>query len=176
MNPEIQQALNSFRRSDDRMEIWEAARTLVRLDGDEATPQLIELAKTPGLADRRLAAIWTLGFLRAVSATESLLAILNDSSELPAVRAQAAESLGYIGDSDKGIVIRPSLVNNLRDPNSDVVYWSAFALRTVGDMSVLPALKGLVGSSAVTSNQESVATEAKEAIEQILLRHANRIE
>jgi hypothetical protein len=173
MNPEIQQALTSF-RDDDPVEIWEAARTLVRLEANQATDQLIELARTPGPADRRIAALWTLGFLRAQSAAEPLLAILNDMSEPPAVRAQAAESLGYIGDSQESADIRPSLVNNLREPNPDVVYWSAFALRTVGDMSVVPALQELAASTAVTSNNESVATEAKEAIEQIILKHAKR--
>lgn len=172
MNPEIQQALTSFRK-DDPVEIWEAARTLVRLEANEATDQLIELARTPGASDRRTAALWTLGFLRSLPATEPLLAILNDTSEPPAVRAQAAESLGYIGDSEKSADIRPFVVNNLQDPNPDVVYWSAFALRTVGDMSVVPALQELVTSTATTSNQESVATEAKEVIKQITLKYIN---
>ena len=171
MKQEIREALASFQKRDP-MEIWEGARTLVRLDANEAAAHLIDLAKTPGPHDRRIAALWTLGFLRTLSATEPLLAILNSKLESPAVRAQAAESLGYIGDSEKASAIRPSLVNNIRDSNPDVVYWSAFALRTIGDMSVVPTLEQLATSQAVTSNGESVATEAKEAIAQIILRHA----
>jgi HEAT repeat protein len=170
MKQEVREALASFQK-DDSMQIWEAARTLVRLDANEAAAQLIELARTPGPPDRRIAALWTLGFLRTLSATEPLLAILNSKSESPAVRAQAAESLGYIGDSEKAGDILPSVVNNLRDSNPDIAYWSAFALRTVGDMSVVPILQQLATSTAVTSNGESVATEAKEAIDQIILKH-----
>jgi HEAT repeat protein len=173
MNPEIQQALASFLQ-EDQNEIWEGARALVRLEANDATDQLIEFAGSPGPVERRIAALWTLGFLRALRATEPLLTILNDLSEHPAVRAQAAESLGYIGDSDKASEIRPSVVNSLRDPNPDVVYWSAFALRTVGDLTVVPNLQELAASTGIASNGESIATEAKEAMDQVIQKHANR--
>jgi HEAT repeat protein len=169
MKQQIQSALADF-KNDDPIKIWEAAKTLVRLQANEATISLIDMARASGLPSRRCAAIWALGFLRAYSATELLLKLLDDNTESPEVRAQAAESLGYLGDSDKAADIRPFVVKGLDDPNRDVAYWCAFALRTVGDISVVPALQKLTASRAATSNRESLAMEAKEAIEQILLR------
>lgn len=166
MNPTASNAFEQL-KTGERIDMWEAAKALVKEEDLSVVPRLLELIRSSSDLERRVAAIWTLGFLKAEDAAEPLIRILDDKSESPALRDQAAESLGYLWDAKA----RKSLVENLSDENPDVVFSCAFALRTVGTPDDIPRLKKLVSSSNRTnSDGQSVAQEAKEAIEQIQTR------
>ena len=48
----------------DRLEIWEAAKMLVAEANLESVPTLLELMRSSPSVERRVAAAWTLGFLK----------------------------------------------------------------------------------------------------------------
>lgn len=173
MKRSISRAIESL-HDPDPVVVWEAAKDLVRAGAEESVPALVKIVKSRCPEVRRLAAIWALGHLRPLSAISPLIAILNTTSETPNIRGQAAESLGYIGSLVDRPDLRSALLRNLRDSSPDVAYWSAFALRTVGEKSAIPKLRKLTQSTALTSDQQSVAMEAKEAIKQINSRREKR--
>ncbi len=148
----------------DKVEMWEAAKVIVKRADLKVVPKLLELMETSLEVDRRVAAAWTLGFLRSLAALEPLIRILDNRSEAPALRDHAAEALGYLSD----LRAREVLVRTLSDGNADVRFSCAFALRTVGKPDDIPQLERLTRDPIVTNSYgASVAQEAREAIEQI---------
>jgi HEAT repeat protein len=169
MKPTVSKALLQLKTSG-RFLMWEAAKVLVREEDRRVVPHLLKLLARSQEPERRVAAAWTLGFLRAKGAVQPLIDVLADKSEPPVLREHAAEALGYLSDSRA----REALISNLEDEDPDVVFSSAFALRTVGELRDVPALTKLAQSSSlVNSTGQPVSKEALEAIEQIRER-ANR--
>jgi HEAT repeat protein len=146
----------------DELELWEAAKAIAKYEDLGAAPALLELMGSPEI-ERRVAAVWTLGSLRSLAALEPLIRIVDNKSEPPKLRDQAAESLGYLSDARA----REVLIRNLSDENVDVVFSCVFALRTLGKPDDIPNLERLSQSSLKNSYGASVAQEAREAIEQI---------
>jgi len=166
MNPTVGKALLQLKNSE-RLEMWEAAKSLVKAADRGVVPELLELLASSVEAERRAAAAWTLGFLRATEAVQPLIQVLSNKSEPAALREHAAEALGYLSDARA----RRALTSSLFDENADVVFSSAFALRTVGEPGDVPMLTKLAQtSSLVNSAGEGVSQEALEAIEQIRAR------
>jgi HEAT repeat protein len=150
-------------KAGDEVELWEAAKVIAKHQDLSAVPTLLALMSSPEI-DQRTAAAWTLGSLRSLAALEPLIRILDNKSEPPKVRDQAAESLGYLSDARA----REVLIRNLSDENLDVIFSCVFALRTVGKPDDIPHLERLSRSSGVANSYgASVAEEAREAIEQI---------
>jgi len=147
--------------------MWEAAKALVAAENHQVVPKLLDLMATSCDAERRVAAAWTLGFLRSSAALEPLIKILDNRSEPSTLRDQAAESLGYVSDPKA----REVLARNLFDENADVAFSCAFAFRTVGISDDIPLLEKLATKSSLTNSYGAyVAQEAREAIEQIRSR------
>ncbi len=166
MNPTVSKALLQLKASE-HMEMWEAAKALVNAEDPGVVPEILKLLATSSEPERKVAAVWTLGFLRATEAFQPLSDILTNKSEPAELREHAAEALGYLSDTRA----RQVLVNSLSDENPDVVFSSAFALRTVGQSCDVPALMKLAQSSAsVNSTGRSVSEEALKAVAQIRSR------
>jgi HEAT repeat protein len=151
----------------DLLNMWEAAKRLAN-DGDLAiVPKLLELLTSASEPDRRVAAGWVLGFMRASAALEPLMQLLDDQSQPPPLRDQAAESIGYLSDP----TARDVLIRHLQDEHPDVVFSCVFALRTVGAAEDIPHLAAIAATSRKTTSQgRSIAAEAGEAIDQIQAR------
>ncbi len=171
MNPDLHKALVQL-RTGERLEMWEAAKALVKEEDPSVVPELLALLADSMEPERRAAAAWTLGFLRASDAVQPLTHILVNKAEPPALREHAAEALGYLSDASA----RSALISSLSDENPDVVFSSTFALRTVGETEDIPHLARLAaGSGLVSSNGESVMREAQEAIDQIKTRAERKL-
>jgi HEAT repeat protein len=165
MNQATQKALNEF-KSGSGIAVWEAAKALIKEEDAAVVPELLETMTIGKDPEKRTAAAWALGCLRAPAALEPLIRILEDNAEPPPLRDQAAESLGYIRDPKA----RPALIKNLNTDSADVVFSCVFALRTVGTRDDIPDLKKLLKSSLSNSYGASIAQEAREAIERIQAR------
>jgi HEAT repeat protein len=146
---------------------WEAAKRLINADDSGAIPHLLALLVEGATDERRIAAASVLGTLRVAQASPTLRRMLDNRNEPPALREQAAESLGYLADHEA----RDILIRNLSDDHSDVVFSCAFALRFVGTRDALAPLSTLAADSTLTnSSGRAVALEAREAIEDIQRR------
>src|ERR1700728_4236320 len=142
---------------------WEAAKELSSI-GTETILLLISLLTKADKADSRAAAAYILGANRYASARASLEDVLRNPNEEPLVRGHAAEALGYI-QNPKSVAV---LLEQLRDRNAGVRYWSIFALGQIKDREAIPALK------LITENPEdecydnhSLRREALDAIHEI---------
>jgi len=166
MNQRASSALSQM-KAGGQSEIWEGAQAIVKNQNQELATQLLALVRDSPDVERRVAAAWALGSLRIRLALELLILILDNPSEPPALREQAAESLGYLSDP----TARDVLIRNLKDENVDVIFSCAFALRTVGRPDDIPHLDRLTYDRSLTNSYGAlVAQEAREAIEQIKIR------
>lgn len=139
----------------------EAARALGSLASPEASPSLVRALRQDADERTREAAAWALGLIGDDDVIEPLLEALGDTSEVPAVRGQAAESLS----SQHNARAIPSLIAMLADPSPEVRYWCAFALGELGARAALPALERLAATdTAIASGHGCVAEEASAAI------------
>ncbi|HEU4890873.1 MAG TPA: HEAT repeat domain-containing protein [Vicinamibacterales bacterium] len=151
-------------RSGDSVALWEAAKRLINANDPDAIPHLLALLLEGKTDERRVAAASVLGTLRVAEASPTLRGILDDRNETPALREQAAESLGYLADHEA----RDVLIRNLSDDHADVVFSCAFALRFVGiPDDVAPLTKLATDSTLTNSYGRAVAIEAREAIDDI---------
>ncbi|MBN1286345.1 MAG: HEAT repeat domain-containing protein [Anaerolineae bacterium] len=91
---------------------------------------------------------------------EVLIEKLNDTTETPNVRGEAAEALAN-GCFTETV---PSLINALGDPSAEVRFWSAFALGQVGSPAAIPALERLAADEAIVPGWWSVGKEANDAL------------
>ena len=163
MTNEAARALEEL-RSGDSVALWEAAKRLVNANDSGAIPHLLALLVEGSTDERRVAAASVLGTLRVAAASPPLRRILDNRNEAPAVREQAAESLGYLADHEA----RDILIRNLNDDHADVVFSCAFALRFVGTPDDLAPLRKLATDSTLTNSYgRAVALEAREAIDDI---------
>lgn len=166
MNRATTKALEQMRVGE-KVEVWEAAKQLVKKEDLGAVPQLLDILANAQDVERRVAAASTLGSLRSSVALKPLIQILDDGSLPPVLRDQAAESLGHLSDPNA----RPVLLKNLFDQDANVMFSCAFALRTVGLPDDIPQLQKLTRNASLTNSYgASVAQEAREAIEQIRSR------
>lgn len=96
-----------------------------------------------------------------------LIEVLNEKTQPFDVRAQAAESLGVIGDNR----LTPVLVRHLNDKSIDVRFWCIHALWQICmDTSVIPKLEKFIGNKTVINRMFIVEEEAKAAIKTIKAR------
>jgi HEAT repeat protein len=125
---------------------------------------LVDVLRQDSDAQMREAAAYSLWPLDDQGAVEPLLATVADADEAPGVRAQAAETLGYLGDR-RAV---PPLIAALADPAPEVRFWSAFALGGLADPRALPMLERLVAEDqAIAPRWWSVRREADDAAEAI---------
>ena len=87
-------------------------------------------------ADLRRSALRAVGAVDHKRATRAILNILENESEDPFVRGEAAETLGTLNDSK---AVEP-LIRCLNSNEGEVRFWSAFALGSIADRRALPFL------------------------------------
>jgi HEAT repeat protein len=149
-----------------------AGWALVMVGSQQAVAPLIELMEQQSQAkteDPRLraAVLNTLGWLYHPAAVVPLLQRLEDLLEAVEVRAQAAHSLGMIGDSR---ALEP-LLKALEAEAPEIRYSAAYGLGQLGDARAIPALEWVAANDdgVVASYGEygKIRVEAAEAIETI---------
>jgi HEAT repeat protein len=118
-------------------------------------------------AEVRKAAAYALGWLRDRAAVLSLLETLRNRGETAEVRGMAAEQLGRLED-ERAV---PTLRQALRDEQTEVRFWAAYALGRLGSNDVIGDLEALADRDAgEVPGQGSVRDEALEAIQLIRQR------
>lgn len=123
------------------------------------TEKLIKALKHPRALKRREAA-WLLGLKKDIIAVEPLIEVLNSNDD-PYVLANAAESLGKIGNSNAIY----ALIKSLESSYVLVRGKSAWALGEIGEDSAMDAL-----NKALKDNNKYVRDMAKEALSKINLK------
>jgi HEAT repeat protein len=116
----------------------------------------------------RFAAAHCLAWSRNWRYAPTLLRRFNDPNETPRVRGQLAEALAYLG-AKRAI---PDLVRALGDDSGEVRFWATFALGSIADESVIPALEKLTRDRTMVKGWWTVGKEARDAIRWIRNRHA----
>jgi HEAT repeat protein len=96
---------------------------------------------------------------------------VDDKSENPRVRGEAAEAL-HLNHRKKS---HDLLLRNLTDPSKEVRFWCAYTLGQMTEHRAIPALERLSASdNRVVRGFHSVAKEAADAIETIKTKKSRR--
>lgn len=170
----------------DRPGLWmQSAATLSLLGSPHATQRLIVLAQERGRPpEQRTAAVYVLAFSGDVQLDprhagpirETFVALLADTHEPPALRAQAAEGLANMlgtcaaeaPDHAARDAASRLLLETLHDPETEVRFWSAFALGALGYAPALPALRELAArDQTLLPGWWTVGEEASDAADRI---------
>ena len=143
---------------------WQGILSLGLLRDARALPSLIDhLAATADPAVRQII-VWAMGCIGGSTAVAELTRLLTLLTEHPAVRGAAAEQLGMIGNR----TAVPVLLAALQDPETEVRFWSAYALGQLGVKRAIPALESLAKRDTGAVPQfGSIAAEARQAIQHI---------
>ena len=143
---------------------WEAAKSLGALGNKQSVAPLIEIMLDVTASDRRIAAAYALGLLADKRAVRHLVDVMGNQNEWHLLRAEAAESLGYIGNK-KAL---PVLLGGLDDLSPEVRFWAAFALGHIGASEAIPKLEEIaVKDKSKLQGWGTVGAEASEAIKMI---------
>ncbi len=141
--------------------LWEVVKALVALQtGHRSLRRLLASASD---VEAKRAAVYGLGFLRDRGATGALTAIARGQDQPPALRGQALEALGYIGDPESFAV----LAKAARDSAAEVRFWAAFALGEIGDRRARPVLEEMKRDHAEVEGWWEVSKEARQALEKL---------
>jgi len=158
--------------SGDEREVVVEASLLLASDKGMAVP-LVRKLESEHRAMNRQAILHALSWQDDLRAWWPLVKVFADVDEVPAVRGQAAEGIGYLfwrksRDKLGYMVATQVLLWALNDPSAEVRYYAIFALGASRDHSVIPALQGMVEdpgrSSAIVG---TVGEEARRAIDWI---------
>lgn len=155
--------LRAFAASDAAV-YWEAAKTLALFNSKRALEPLAAALHGDADEEKRVAAVYALGWLTDERTVEIILDVLKNEQETPRVRGEAAEVLAYKPCSAH---IVATLVRCLADPAVEVQFWAAFALAHHGGPAEVPALEALAArstSTAILPGWWSVRDEAQWAI------------
>ena len=116
--------------------VWEAAKALVRLRAEHATPTLMRLLARSS-PSKQAAAAWVLGWLGAPAAISSLRAAAMNPDLAVNVRAHATEALGVM-QAHEAV---PDLITTLSSESAELRYWAAYSLGQLGDPVSIPELE-----------------------------------
>jgi HEAT repeat protein len=155
------------KRMEQKIAIWEAAKSLVRENNLSAIPRLRKILTHSKDTEQRAAAAHALGGLHDQRAVHPLISTLKNRRERPKVRGMAAEALG---DLSKRLdtTVETALIAALSDPSSEVRFWSAFALGSVRSRKAIPILRHLAKTDrGEIRGWSSVAKEVSDAIRRI---------
>ncbi len=148
--------------------IWEDTARRVRAFGDPTDKRLerplIATLKTGRRPFNRAAAAFAMQMVSTRRTVRALEDAVEDKSERPSVRGEAAEALAHCHRTKSHDV----LLKGLNDSSKDVRFWCAFSLGEMAEKRALPLLKRLAASDRrVIRGFHSVAREAADAIENI---------
>jgi HEAT repeat protein len=100
--------------------------------------------------------------------TKIFIKILLDKNEDANVRGQTAEGIGLILDCDKRKraykLAVPALLEALKDPESEVRFWSCYAVGMMNVKEAIPLLKKLVKDKEMIKGFWTVGEEASDVI------------
>jgi len=134
------------------------------IGGDDAVRALTDALHVESCAATRARLVDALAYPGLQDATGVLRSVLRDTSEGPAVRGVAAESLGRLRSPEA----LDDLLAALSDREPEVRFFAAYALGLLGSRDALDALSRVAGEDeASLAGFGSVAEEAREAIEAI---------
>jgi HEAT repeat protein len=140
------------------------------LGSTRPVPALIRLLRADPEERVREAAAYALAFIGDRRAFEPLLGALENKSEAPLVRGQAAEGLAYQRDP-RAVA---ALLASLDDPAPEVRFWAAFALGEVAGEEATAPLERLASDATVVPRWWAVNKEAADAIRNIRERLRER--
>ena len=155
-----------------QVEAFEAAKVVWK-DTDARLERLLIQTLTKGPRPfNRSAAAYAMGAMlhrpRVIAALEQAV---DDKTENPRVRGEAAEAL-HLSHRKKS---HDLLLKNLTDPSKGVRFWCAYTLGQMSEHRAIPALEKLSASDhRLVKGFHSVAKEAADTIKQIKASKAHR--
>ena len=155
-----------------QVEAFEAAKFVWNDTDVRIERALIKTLKRGARPFNRAAAAHALGaMLRRPEVIAALEHAVDDKSENPRVRGEAAEAL-HLNHRKKS---HDLLLRNLTDPSKEVRFWCAYTLGQMTEHRAIPALERLsVSDNRVVKGFHSVAKEAADAIETIKTKKSGR--
>jgi HEAT repeat protein len=147
-----------------QMEAFEAAKAIWENPDVGLERHLILILRKGHKPFNRAAAAFAMQILKTPRIVRALERSVENKSEHPRVRGEAAEALAH-GHRKRSHDV---LLKGLGDPSKDVRFWCAFALGEMADQRAIAVLKRLVETDKrVVRGFHSVAKEAADAIENI---------
>lgn len=147
-----------------QLEAFEAAKAAWDDSDGRLERPLIHTLKHGRRSFNRAAAAYAMQMVSTSKTIAALERAIQNKSEHPYVRGQAAESLAHCHRKKSHNV----LLAGLADPSKDVRFWCSFALGEMADKRAVPALRVLVqGDHRTIRGFHSVAKEAAAAIRNI---------
>lgn len=95
------QLLELFVRENERLVYWELAKSLVSVQNEHITTELISIMKNPDEADKRVASAYVLGFSGDAEVTSVLSDLLCDTKINSELRFQIEDSLSLSASENK---------------------------------------------------------------------------
>ena len=145
----------------------EAAKALANLGGARARSGCVRLLESDAPRAARYAAAYALAMMRDDEAARTVVGLVVDQREDPAIRGQAAEGLDYFGREGgphRRLAIRTAF-RGLADPSPTVRFWCAFALGAMRHTPAVPALARLARrDKVVCPGWWRVCDEAADAV------------
>lgn len=139
-------------------------RYFAEVKGSGHDEEIIQLLRTDQDREVRFAAAYALGLIGRDSAISSILEAAQDTREETRVRGAAIEALADIRNPR----VIQDLIPLLKDPASEVRFWTIFTLGQLGDASIIADLEHLRDTDeAVVPGWRSIREECDEAIRNI---------
>ena len=139
-----------------------------RAQRDRAFAVLSQVARGSSSHDEeRSAALYALRGLFEGRAARTMLEVLRDDGAPPAVRADAADGLGYWGPelvarARGGLSLAIDVLRGaLQDASPDVRYWALYATGALACHALVNEVETLTSDDAVTREGHSVGAEAR---------------
>jgi HEAT repeat protein len=147
-----------------RMDAFEAAKAIWENPDSSLERSLISALNSGCRPLCRAAAAFAIQILKTPKVVRALERSVEDKSEHPRVRSEAAEALAHGHRKSSHNV----LLKGLGDPGKDVRFWCACALGEMAEHRAITPLKRLVATDKrVVKDVHSVGKQAADAIENI---------
>ena len=164
MTDEQRQEVLSRLNGRNRVDAFEAAKAVWEDSDKRLERPLILTLKNGRRPFNRAAAAFAMQMVTTPRTIRALESAIENKSEHPRVRGEAAEALAHCHRRNSHDV----LLRGLSDSSKDVRFWCAFALGEMAEERAIPSLKRLVASDRrIVKGFHSVAKEAGDALENI---------
>ena len=147
-----------------RVDAFEAAKAICDDSDKRLECPLILTLKNGRRPFNRAAAAYAMHMLTTPKTIIALERAVENKSEHPRVRGEAAEALAHAHRKKSHDVLLAGLANS----SKELRFWCAFALGEMAEKRAIPSLRHLVASDGrIVKGFHSVAEEAADAIENI---------